>query len=95
VPPDLLPGLFHDLSYVMPLAQLVKVTRGVAYFHDTGIAQATLVMALWAALALGTVAIARLRQVAARSASGRSTADTNSRPKVTSGADLIPINAVR
>ena len=29
VSPDLLPGLFRDLSYGLPLAQAVKATRGV------------------------------------------------------------------
>ena len=41
----------HDLSDVLPLAQAVKITRSVAYFHDSGIAQATLVLGLWAAAA--------------------------------------------
>jgi hypothetical protein len=68
VPPDLLPGFFRDLNYLLPLAQGVKVTRGIAYFHDTGIAQATLVLVLWAALAAATVAIAWLRQSRAKSA---------------------------
>jgi hypothetical protein len=62
VPPDLIPGFFRDLNYVLPLAQGVKVTRGVAYFHNTGIAQATLVLGLWAAIAAATVAVAWLRQ---------------------------------
>ena len=60
--PDLLPTPFHDLSDVLPLAQAVKITRSVVYFHDSGIAQATLVLGLWAAAAAGTVAIAWLRQ---------------------------------
>ncbi len=62
VPPDLLPAFFRDLNYVLPLAQGVKVTRAVAYFHDTGIAQATLVLGLWAAVAAATLAVAWLRQ---------------------------------
>lgn len=62
VPPDLLPAFFRDLSYALPLAQGVKVTRGIAYFHNTGIAQATLVLGLWAAIAAATVTIAWLRQ---------------------------------
>jgi hypothetical protein len=62
VTPDLLPAFFRDLSYVMPLAQGVTVTRGVAYFQNSGIAQATLMLALWAAIAGAVVAFARLRQ---------------------------------
>jgi hypothetical protein len=68
VTPDLLPAFFRDLSYVMPLAQGVKVTRGVAYFHNAGIAQANLVLALWAAIAVATVAFAWLRQSHAETA---------------------------
>jgi hypothetical protein len=59
---DLLPTLFRDLSHALPLAQGVKVTRSVAYFHSTGIAQATLVLGLWALVAGATVAIAWRRQ---------------------------------
>jgi hypothetical protein len=77
VPPDFLPMLFRDLSYVLPLAQGVKVTRGVAYFHDNGIAQATVLLALWAAIAAATVAVAWLRQSSARLASGERAVDTN------------------
>jgi hypothetical protein len=62
VTPDLLPTPFHDLSDALPLAQAVRVTRSVAYFHNAGIAQATLVLALWAAAAAATVAIAWRRQ---------------------------------
>jgi hypothetical protein len=70
VPPDLLPAFFRDLSYALPLAQGVKLTRSVAYFNNVGIAQATLVLGLWAAIAAATVAIAWLRQA-------EGTADTN------------------
>jgi hypothetical protein len=66
VAPDMMPALFRALSYVMPLAQGVTVTRGVAYFHSTGIAQATLVLGLWAALAVVALAIAWLQQSRAR-----------------------------
>lgn len=62
VAPDLMPTLFHDLSYVLPLAQGVTITRAIAYFHGAGIAQATLVTAAWAALAVATVALAWRRQ---------------------------------
>jgi hypothetical protein len=49
----------------------VKVTRSIAYFHGTGIAQATLVLGLWAAVAAGIVAAAWLRQPSrARPAAG-------------------------
>ena len=37
-------ALVHDLSDALSLAQAVKVTRSVAYFHDAGIAQETLVL---------------------------------------------------
>ena len=50
VSPDMLPAPFHDLSYVLPLAQTVSITRSVAYFHAAGIAQPTLVLGAWAAL---------------------------------------------
>jgi len=62
VPPDLLPGLFRDLSYALPLARGVKITRSIAYFHGAGIAQATLVMGVWAAVAVGAVVAASLRR---------------------------------
>lgn len=58
VAPDLMPTLFHDLNYVLPLAQGVTISRAIAYFHSVGIAQATLVTAAWAALAVATVALA-------------------------------------
>jgi hypothetical protein len=66
VTPDLLPAFFRDLSCVMPLSQSVKVTRSVAYFHGSGIAQATLVLGLWVAVAAAAVAIPWLRQSRAR-----------------------------
>ncbi|HET7048677.1 MAG TPA: hypothetical protein VFI54_10460 [Solirubrobacteraceae bacterium] len=59
---DLMPTLFRDLSYALPLAQGVTITRAIAYFHSGGIAQATLVTAAWAALAVATVALAWRRQ---------------------------------
>ncbi len=77
VPPDLLPTFFHDLSYALPLAQGVKITRGVAYFHDAGIAQATLVLALWAAVAVATVAVSWVRQSRARLTAVERAVNTN------------------
>jgi hypothetical protein len=62
VTPDLLPRPFHDFSDALPLAQAVKITRSVAYFHNAGITQATLLLGLWAAAAAATVAIAWRRQ---------------------------------
>jgi len=62
VSPDLLPTPFRYLSDTLPMAQAVKVTRSVAYFHNVGITQPTLVMLLWAAIAAGPVAIAWRRQ---------------------------------
>jgi hypothetical protein len=61
VPPDFLPAFFRVLSHVLPLAQAVAAVRGVAYFHGRGIAQATLVLGLWAALAVSVLSIARMR----------------------------------
>jgi hypothetical protein len=77
VTPDLLPTLFHDLSYALPLAQGVTVTRGVAYFHDSGIAQASLVLGLWAVIAGAAVAIAWRRQSRAQAAAVEQTASAN------------------
>ncbi len=74
IPLYLLPAFFRGLSYVLPLAQGVKATRGVAYFHSTGIAQATLVLGLWVAFAAATVAIAWLRQSRAQPAGALSIA---------------------
>jgi hypothetical protein len=62
VSPDMLPAPFHDLSYVLPLAQTVSITRSVAYFHAAGIAQATLVLGAWAALTAAAIASAWWRQ---------------------------------
>jgi hypothetical protein len=59
---DMQPTLFRYLSDAMPLAQAVKITRSVSYFHDADITQPTLLMLLWAAVAGGTVAAAWLRQ---------------------------------
>jgi hypothetical protein len=83
VSPDMMPGLFHGLSYVLPLGQGVTITRGVAYFHNAGIAQATLVLGLWAALAAGAVAFAWVRQARPRSTGPRSSltpGETSSAP---------------
>jgi hypothetical protein len=89
VPPDLLPGLFRDLSYALPLAQGVKITRSIAYFHSTGIAQATLVLGVWAAVAAGTVVAASRR----RPSGGRPAASSRSlsllNPK-TAGSEPAP-----
>jgi hypothetical protein len=59
------------------LAQAVKVTRGVAYFHNAGIAQATLVLGLWGAIAAAAVAIAWLRQTRSPSAAGARIGNTS------------------
>jgi hypothetical protein len=77
LPLYLLPAFFRDLSYVLPLAQGVKATRGVAYFHDVGIAQATLILELWVAIAAVTVGVAWLRQSSALRTGERRNADTN------------------
>lgn len=60
--PDLLPTPFRYLSDALPLAQAVDITRSVAYFHNANITQPTLIMLLWAAIAVGTVAFAWIRQ---------------------------------
>lgn len=77
LPLYLLPAFFRDLSYVLPLAQGVKATRGVAYFHDVGIAQATLILGLWVVIAAVTVGVAWLRQSSAPRTGERRNADTN------------------
>ncbi|HEY2651080.1 MAG TPA: hypothetical protein VGI50_04095 [Solirubrobacteraceae bacterium] len=82
IPPDLLPAFFRDLNYVLPLAQGVKVTRAVAYFHSSGIAQATLVLGLWAAIAAGIVAVAWRRQPPVAVAGAESVAGLNGMTRV-------------
>jgi hypothetical protein len=77
IPLYLLPAFFRGLSYVLPLAQGVKVTRGVAYFRNVGIAQATLVLGLWVALAAVAVGVAWLRQSRARRTGEGRSAGTN------------------
>jgi hypothetical protein len=77
VTPDLLPTLFHDLSYAFPLSQGVTVTRSVAYFHSSGMTQSTLVLGLWAVIAAPTVAIAWRRQSRAQPAGVQRTPGAN------------------
>ncbi len=77
IPLYLLPAFFRGLSYVLPLAQGVKVTRGIAYFHNVGIVQATLVLGLWVAFAAAAVGVAWLRQSRTRLAGEGRSADTN------------------
>lgn len=67
VTPDLLPTPFRYLSDVMPLAQAVKVTRSVTYFQNADLTPATLLLVLWAAIAVGALATAQLRQSHSRS----------------------------
>jgi hypothetical protein len=102
VTPDLLPTAFRDLSYALPLAQGVKVTRGVAYFHNAGIAQATVVLGLWAAIAAATVAVAWLRpsrahQAGAQGIGGTNEAASNSRrsSRALPAEDLTPTHEAR
>lgn len=89
VTPDLLPGLFRDLSHALPLAQGVTVTRSIAYFHSTGIAQATVLLGLWAVIGAGIVAAAWLRRPSRppRAAASHSRSPFN--PK-TAGAESAP-----
>jgi hypothetical protein len=63
VPPDLLPPLFRDLSYVMPLAQGVRFTRSVAYFHSASLLAPTLVLVAWAIVAALLIAAARVEEI--------------------------------
>jgi hypothetical protein len=70
VPPDLLPVGLRYLSDVLPLAQGVRVTRSVAYFHGDALLAPTLILAAWAAVALIALAFARDR--------GRPSDDTRS-----------------
>jgi hypothetical protein len=98
VTPDLLPGLFRYLSDALPLAQGVKLTRSVAYFHNTGIGQPTVVLLLWAAVAAAAVAIAELRQARAQAPDPQSrgrharirTARPRRSPLITSGRRTEP-----
>ena len=66
VSPDVLPAPFRYLSDAMPLAQAVKITRNVSYFHNADITRPTLFLLLWAAVAAGAVATAWLRQSRSR-----------------------------
>ena len=91
IPPDLLPAFFRDLNYVLPLAQGVKVSRGVAYFHNSGIAQATLVLGLWAAVAAGIVAVAWLRQPRVRPAPAPRAASQLT-PRIADGSPSPTVN---
>jgi hypothetical protein len=88
VTPDLLPTPFRYLSDALPLAQAVKVTRSVAYFHNADITPPTLLMLLWAAIAAGTVATAWLRQPRTRPAGAQTSAVTSG--AATRGPDSRP-----
>jgi hypothetical protein len=52
VPPDLLPVGLRYLSDVLPLAQGVRVTRSVAYFHGADLLPPTMILVAWAVVAL-------------------------------------------
>jgi hypothetical protein len=65
VPPDLLPPFFRDLSYVMPLAQGVRFTRSIAYFHNASLLAPTVVLVGWAIVAAVVLSVARLQELRA------------------------------
>jgi hypothetical protein len=56
--PDLLPTGLRYLSDVLPLAQAVKIIRSVTYFDGTDTLAPTLILLVWAAIALLVVGIA-------------------------------------
>jgi hypothetical protein len=60
--PDLLPSGLRYLSDVLPLAQAVKIIRSVAYFDGAETLAPTLILMVWAAMALLVVGIAWDRQ---------------------------------
>jgi uncharacterized phage infection (PIP) family protein YhgE len=62
VTPDLLPAPFRFINDKLPLAQGVKITRSVAYFDNAGLTRPVVVLTVWAAIAAGTVLVARARQ---------------------------------
>jgi hypothetical protein len=61
VPPDLLPVGLRYLSDVLPLAQGVKVTRSVAYFHGAELLGPTMILVGWAVVALIGLVFVRYR----------------------------------
>jgi hypothetical protein len=60
--PDLLPTGLRYLSDVLPLAQAVKIIRSAAYFDGADTLAPTLILLVWAAVALLVVGIAWDRQ---------------------------------
>jgi hypothetical protein len=68
VPPDLMPPVFRDLSYVMPLAQGVRFTRSIAYFRNASLFAPTAVLLGWLLLAACVLSTAWVRQTRARKA---------------------------
>lgn len=61
IPPDLLPTGLRYLSDVLPLAQGVRVTRSVAYFHGADLLAPTMILVAWAVVALIGLIFARYR----------------------------------
>jgi hypothetical protein len=59
VPPDLLPTWLRYFSNVLPLAQGVKITRSVAYFHSADLVPPTLILVGWAVVALVALGVSR------------------------------------
>jgi ABC-type multidrug transport system permease subunit len=64
--PDLLPTGLRYLSDVLPLAQAVKIIRSETYFDGTDTLAPTLILLVWAAIALLAVGVARDRQASRR-----------------------------
>jgi hypothetical protein len=62
VPNDLLPTGVRYLSDVFPLAQGVKITRSVAFFHGIDLLDPTLILVAWAVVALIVVGVAQYKR---------------------------------
>jgi ABC-type multidrug transport system permease subunit len=69
--PDLLPTGLRYLSDAFPLAQAVKIIRSVAYFDGADTLAPTLILLVWAAIALVVVGVAWDRQADRRTISGQ------------------------
>jgi hypothetical protein len=81
VPPDLLPVGLRYLSDVLPLAQGVRATRSVAYFHGADVIPPTVILLAWLVVALSGLVFVWYR-------------DRPSNPKQGASADRTPALAV-
>ena len=87
VPPDLLPVGLRYLSDVLPLAQGVRVTRSVAYFHGADLLAPTMILVAWAVVALIGLAFVRYRD--------RPSDDTRSAGVTTTNQLRVPSSALQ